>query len=228
MNDSSAYDAIKVVLVGSSSAGKSCLLSRFASDEFDCTSVSTRATLASAFFAKSVLVGSRTVKLHLWDTAGSEEFRSVIPMYYRHARAAVLCYDITNYRTFNDLQYWIDELTRKEPDCRLYLCGCKSDLQQDERQVSLMKAKQFAETNRAAFFETSARTGDNVTALFHRICCDVVEWDFVSITSGQRSAQRPEDPAASKKKGFFLKSIEADEAASERQQHKCFHLCKSG
>uniref|UniRef100_A0A1I8FAP2 Ras-related protein Rab-24 n=1 Tax=Macrostomum lignano TaxID=282301 RepID=A0A1I8FAP2_9PLAT len=186
MNDSSAYDAIKVVL----------------RNELTARPYRLEQPWPPRFFAKSVLVGSRTVKLHLWDTAGSEEFRSVIPMYYRHARAAVLCYDITNYRTFNDLQYWIDETDQKEPDCRLYLCGCKSDLQQD-KPCSISSRPQPA-------------SGDNVTALFHR---NLLRRSRVGLSSaspaGQRSAQRPEDPAAQQEERILLEG---------RQQPGCHQV----
>eukprot|EP01092_Planopodium_desertum_P005471 TRINITY_DN2290_c0_g1_i3.p1 TRINITY_DN2290_c0_g1~~TRINITY_DN2290_c0_g1_i3.p1 ORF type:complete len:123 (+),score=7.77 TRINITY_DN2290_c0_g1_i3:28-396(+) len=112
----------KVVLLGMHNVGKTCLVERYLHGAFK---LEVTATVGAAFGAKSVTVKGKPVMLGIWDTAGAERYESMTKMYYESARAAVVCYDLTNKKSFAKVQYWVDELLSKETDCKIYVCGNK-------------------------------------------------------------------------------------------------------
>ncbi|KAH8979932.1 P-loop containing nucleoside triphosphate hydrolase protein [Lactarius hatsudake] len=124
----------KVVVMGNSGVGKTSLLQRYTQNKFD--PKNTTSTTGAFFVAKKVTVNGVKVRLQLWDTAGQERFRSMAPMYYRGANAALLLYDITNQASFQDVHGWLKELKKNCPaDLITYIVGSKADLSH-LRQVS--------------------------------------------------------------------------------------------
>lgn len=125
--------SFKIIIAGSSGVGKSSLLIRFVDNLYSSELLS---TIGVDFKFKSLVVNGTKVKLQIWDTAGSEAFRSIVSAYYRGADAVVLVFDTTDHITFADLKnFWIEEVKKyKEPNCELMLIGNKSDL--DSQQVS--------------------------------------------------------------------------------------------
>ncbi|KAG9125970.1 hypothetical protein FRC07_005378 [Ceratobasidium sp. 392] len=124
-NTSSGLDA-KVVIMGSAGVGKTSLVTRYVEERF---APQTTTTTGAFFHSKKVTVDGTKVRLQIWDTAGQERFRSMAPMYYRGASAAILVYDITNASSFDDVKVWIDELKRNcDPDLLIFIVGAKADL----------------------------------------------------------------------------------------------------
>ncbi|KAJ2005226.1 GTP-binding protein of the rab/ypt [Coemansia sp. RSA 2322] len=154
----------KVVLLGESAVGKSSIVTRFARDQFDQYKES---TIGAAFVTKEVVLDeANTANLHIWDTAGQERYKSLAPMYYRNAAAAVVVYDITQTASFERAKSWIKELQRQaEPSIVICLAGNKTDLA-DRRTVSREEGSGYAATAGLLFFETSAQSGENVGDLF--------------------------------------------------------------
>jgi len=153
----------KLVLLGESTVGKSSLVLRFVRNEFpefqECT-------IGAAFLTQVVNVGTYTVKFDIWDTAGQERYRSLAPMYYRGASAAIIAYDITSIESFKRAKAWLDELRQSgEPSIVMALVGNKSDLAQ-QRKVDASEAQKYADEQEVVFMETSAKTGANVNELF--------------------------------------------------------------
>ncbi|KAF5387785.1 hypothetical protein D9615_000045 [Tricholomella constricta] len=117
----------KIVIMGNSGVGKTSLLQRYTQNKFD--PKNTTSTSGAFFVTKKVYVNGLRVRLQLWDTAGQERFRSMAPMYYRGANAALLLYDITNASTFNDIRGWLEELKKNcPPELIIYIVGSKADL----------------------------------------------------------------------------------------------------
>jgi len=110
------------------------------------------------------------VKFEIWDTAGQERYRSLAPMYYRGAAAAVVVYDITNPDSFTGAKSWVKELQRRAdpPNVVIALAGNKADLE-SRRKVAFEEANSYAEENGILHLETSAKNANNVKALFVEI-----------------------------------------------------------
>eukprot|EP00919_Chromeraceae_sp_WS-2016_P046500 GHVR01110452.1.p1 GENE.GHVR01110452.1~~GHVR01110452.1.p1 ORF type:complete len:204 (+),score=32.19 GHVR01110452.1:159-770(+) len=157
----------KLVLLGDASVGKSSVVVRFAKEEFY---EYQEPTIGAAFMTQSVCLGDCTVKFEIWDTAGQERYRSLAPMYYRGAGAAVVVYDITNKDSFSGAKSWVNELqsSQQHSNIVIALTGNKLDLAGD-RTVSTEEGRVFAEDKGVVFVETSARTGTNVRELFLEI-----------------------------------------------------------
>ena len=158
---------MKIVLVGDTQVGKTCLIRRLSQGVY---SDKNFATIGAAFQNHVIQTKNGSVSLQIWDTAGQEKFRALAPMYYRSAAVAVLCFDLTNKRTFEALEQWSMEISEKSPDTlKIVLVGTKKDLIND-REVSFEAGKHFAETHGVLFYlETSAKTGDGVIQLFSQI-----------------------------------------------------------
>jgi len=156
----------KLVLLGDTAVGKSCLVVRFVRDEFF---EFQEPTIGAAFLTQSVSLGDSTVKFEIWDTAGQERYRSLAPMYYRGAAAAIVVYDITNKESFNGAKSWVKELQRRgDPNVIIALAGNKADLE-NKRNVEKEEAKLYSEENGLLLMETSAKNSTCVKELFHEI-----------------------------------------------------------
>jgi Ras-related protein Rab-1A len=161
----------KIVIVGDSGCGKSCLLSRYADDTFSETYI---ATIGVDFRIRTITRESgEVVKLQIWDTAGQDRFRSITTSYYHHASGVIVTYDTTSRETFKSLPRWLSELERYvKPTVTLILAGTKADMS-SKREVDLEDVRTFAQQNSMKFVETSARTGAGVEELFNQLAEDL-------------------------------------------------------
>ncbi|XP_074958608.1 ras-related protein Rab-24 isoform X2 [Phalacrocorax aristotelis] len=113
------------------------------------------------------------------DTAGSERYEAMSRIYYRGARAAVVCYDLTDSSSFQRAKFWVNELQNCEEGCRIYLCGTKSDLLEEDRRkraVDFHDVQDYADEIKAELFETSSKTGQSVDELFQKVAEDYVQF----------------------------------------------------
>ncbi|KAF2863771.1 hypothetical protein K470DRAFT_254665 [Piedraia hortae CBS 480.64] len=157
----------KLVFLGEQSVGKTSLITRFMYDSFDSTY---QATIGIDFLSKTMYLEDRTVRLQLWDTAGQERFRSLIPSYIRDSSVAVVVYDVTSAKTFQQTRKWIDDVRgERGNDVIIVLVGNKTDLGSEKREVSVAQGEEEAKRNGTMFVETSAKVGHNVKTLFKRI-----------------------------------------------------------
>ncbi len=156
----------KLLLIGDSGTGKSCLLLRFADDQYSASYIS---TIGVDFKIRTVQVDDKQVKLQIWDTAGQERFRTITSSYYRGAHGIIIVYDITEEPSFTHVQQWLDEIQRYacEGVCRL-LVGNKCDLD-SKRKVEYAVAHEYAQSRHMELIETSAATRTNVEEAFLRI-----------------------------------------------------------
>lgn len=160
--------AIKLVLLGEAAVGKSSLVLRFVSNDFQ---ENKEPTIGAAFLTQKCTIGDKTIKYEIWDTAGQERFASLAPMYYRNAQAALVVYDITKPASFLKARHWVKELHEQaSKDIIIALVGNKYDLVEesndDLRKVSVEEGKKLAEEEDLLFFETSAKTSFNVNEVF--------------------------------------------------------------
>lgn len=156
----------KLVLLGDTAVGKSCIVVRFVRDEFFDFQ---EPTIGAAFQTQSVQLDNHVVKFEIWDTAGQERYHSLAPMYYREAMAAVVVYDITNRDSFESAKRWIKELQQRgSPGAIIALTGNKADLE-THRRVPAAEAGAYAQANGAFHFETSAKNAVGIKQLFREI-----------------------------------------------------------
>ncbi|KAA6384359.1 MAG: putative GTP-binding protein yptV4 [Streblomastix strix] len=152
----------KLIIVGDVAVGKSCILLQFLERAFV---PDHDVTLGVEFGTKILTIDRQTVKLHIWDTAGLETFRSITRSYYRGAVAALLVYDVSRRQTFEGLNEWVSDLQKYgSQDLIVTLVGNKADKQ--DRQVTTKEGLAFAQEHNFLFFETSAKTGQNVDDTF--------------------------------------------------------------
>mmetsp|Transcript_7058 Transcript_7058/g.9808 ORF Transcript_7058/g.9808 Transcript_7058/m.9808 type:complete len:209 (+) Transcript_7058:126-752(+) len=166
------YDYLfKLVLIGDSGVGKSCLLLRFADDSFTDSYIS---TIGVDFRFRTLKINKKTVKLQIWDTAGQERFRTITSAYYRGADGIIMVYDVTSQESFEHVDEWLNEVDRfaNENTCKL-LVGNKADLVED-RKVTADAARALAQRLNVQFLETSAKTSTNVTTAFQTMAEELI------------------------------------------------------
>ncbi|XP_010620378.1 ras-related protein Rab-24 isoform X2 [Fukomys damarensis] len=173
---------VKVVMLGKENVGKTSLVERYVHDRF--LAGPYQNTIGAAFVAKVMSVGDRTVTLGIWDTAGSERYEAMSRIYYRGAKAAIVCYDLTDSSSFERAKFWVKELRSLEEGCQIYLCGTKCDLLEEDRRrrrVDFHDVQDYAESSytstqdiKARLFETSSKTGQSVDELFQKVADDYV------------------------------------------------------
>ena len=160
----------KIVLIGDTSVGKTNILSKYLTDEFDAKS---KATVGVEFGVKNFKIENNIVKVQIWDTAGEERYRSITNAYYKGAKGSLLVYDITNKKSFENVEKWISDLkANADEDISMILLGNKTDLE-DKRVVSTEEGKDKAEFYQISFMETSALNGNNIQKAFNELIMDV-------------------------------------------------------
>ena len=163
-------DSYKVVLIGGSSVGKSSIFRRYMQGEFTPKS---SVTMSASYMEKVVPVAGakKPIKIQLWDTAGSERFKTINRIYYRDATAALVVYDITKKDTlFMEAEHWIKDIKANAPGhVIIALCGNKSDLYENQ-QVSLADLQLFSSKHGIDLSnEASAKTDSGVNEIFQKI-----------------------------------------------------------
>jgi Ras-related protein Rab-6A len=195
--NSSTSSKFKIVFLGDQSVGKTSIINRFIYDTFEDVY---QATIGIDFLSKPVYVDDKTIRLQLWDTAGQERFKSLIPSYVKDSSVAVICYDITNADTFNSVKTWVENAkSMRGEEVILFIAGNKSDLA-EQRAVSDEDGEKLASELGATFYETSAKSGENVKALFDDLAKKLIGND------GDNTDEI-------RKKGLKLKDVPIDDGA---------------
>lgn len=173
--DEYGYDyefLFKVVLIGDSSVGKTNLLSRFTTNEFNPDS---KATIGVEFATRTLEIDGKKIKAQIWDTAGQERYRAITAAYYRGAAGALVVYDITNSDSYENVSKWLKEMKdNADSNMVIALVGNKSDLSH-LRAVPTDEAKSFATEHNLLFTETSALNADNVDFTFTQLVQNIYE-----------------------------------------------------
>ena len=207
MNANPETPKYKLIFLGDQSVGKSCILNRFMNDTF---TEEYQATIGLDFQSKNVQIYGQDIHLLLYDTAGQEKFRSLIPMYTRDANIILLVYDIASKDSFDHLPDWIHDLSNVKFDEVIFaLVGNKNDLE-EQRQVSKDEGLKFAEENNYIFEEISAKTGDGFSELFYKKLFEKIRIKFRP--AGQQPTSEIKD---------IKFNIEQEEKKTEKKKGCC-------
>nr|CAD7591709.1 unnamed protein product [Timema genevievae] len=154
---------LKIVLLGNEYVGKTSLSERYVYDRFK-YGAPYQNTIGAAFSARQIESKGRKLVVGIWDTAGSERYEAMSRIYYRGAKAAIVCYDIGSRLSWDRAKFWLGELRRHEENCKIYICATKvdtEDIDSNPRQISKETATKYAQGIQAKYIETSSKTGEN-------------------------------------------------------------------
>jgi len=171
-NKAKNYDHLfKLLLIGDSGVGKTCILFRFSDDAFNTTFIS---TIGIDFKIKTIEIEGKRIKLQIWDTAGQERFHTITTSYYRGANGIMLVYDITNTKSFDNITKWLKNITDfASDDVERILLANKCDME-DKRMISTKRGEEIATQNGIKFYETSAKNDQNITDAFVTLAKDIL------------------------------------------------------
>ncbi len=172
----------KILTIGESGVGKTCILRRFVENKFLKNHL---ATIGIDFKTKTLTINNQEIKLKIWDTAGQERFRNITTQYYKGADGIVLVYDVTDEASYEKIKDWMDQIlsnTQKE-DIGLVLLGNKCDM--EPRNVTEEQGNKMAEELKISYFETSALTGQGIKEAFEQLTRDIMKKKGVGNDNGE-------------------------------------------
>ncbi|OHT10467.1 small GTP-binding protein [Tritrichomonas foetus] len=157
---------IKLVIVGNTSVGKTCIVKKATSGQFSEDSVP---TLGASFISKLIEIDRKPIRVQIWDTAGQERYRGMTPMYYRGAHCAAIVFSLTDRQSFESVDGWIQSLNENAPPGTIiFLVANKVDMESD-RIIQPQDGQAKADKIGAIYFEVSAKTGFGIDELFTQI-----------------------------------------------------------
>ena len=162
----------KVLTIGESGVGKTCVLRRFVENKFLKNHL---ATIGIDFKTKTLNINNQEIKLKIWDTAGQERFRNITTQYYKGADGIVLVYDVTDEASYDKIRDWMDQIlsNTQQDDIGLVLLGNKCDM--EPRNVTEEMGKKMAEELKINYFETSALNGQGIKEAFEYLARDIMK-----------------------------------------------------
>lgn len=166
-SSSNKVPVIRLLMIGDSSVGKTSMVVRYDENNF---STKYMTTIGVDYRDKFIEVDGKKIKLQIWDTAGQERFRSLTANFFGKADGFVVCFDVSNRTSFTHVRNWIQDVQRhKRGHVDVCLCGCKSDVDFQFRQVAYQEAKNLADEFDVPYFEASAKNNTNVAQTFESL-----------------------------------------------------------
>ena len=157
----------KIIFVGDAGVGKTCIIIRIVDNPFSDTY---EMSIGVDFMSKNLRYHGQNIKLQIWDSAGQEKYKGLIPSYVRNSSIVFIVYDISSKTSFNNVSNWITFIKSIE-NTTIILCGNKIDL--TSREVQTSEGQQFAQKEGIAFFEVSAKTNENIKLMFYSAVADL-------------------------------------------------------
>ena len=172
----------KILTLGESSVGKTCILRRFVEGQFFKNQLS---TIGIDFKAKTLQVGGHDIRLKIWDTAGEERFRNITAQYYKGAEGIILVFDLTKRESFDKINDWMNQIksNTKADEISIVLLGNKKDAV-NERVISFEEGKERADQFNVKFFETSALDGSGIEDAFQTLAQDIMDKKDIDYQKG--------------------------------------------
>ena len=173
MNNDSNYDCIfKILLLGDSAVGKTCVLLRYSDASFIDNHVS---TIGLDYRLKLIKINDNTnVKLQLWDSAGQDRFKAITRNYYKGAHGIVLMYDVTSPVSFSNIKNWIHQI-KENTNEKIKICLVGNKIDSDERKISYEDGKKLADEYKLQFFESSAKENICIDQIFNYLVDEIYQ-----------------------------------------------------
>ena len=167
-------NTLKIVVIGDSAVGKTCLMQRYMTGGF---STEHRATVGADFLSTKLTRDENTYTLQVWDTAGQEKFQAIGSAFYRGSDCAIVVYDVTNRKSFENIPTWLNEFTLQgevlNPEkFPFVIVGNKCD--RTDRKVTPEEGQEFCKSKGLAFFETSAKDNIGIKELFDDVTAKAI------------------------------------------------------
>ena len=219
---SSKFDyLLKFIIIGDSSVGKSNILSVYNDGQFN---EKLQPSIGVEFIAKNIEIEQTKFRLQIWDTAGQESFLSMTKVYYKNSCCSFIVYDITEKKSFNHVEFWLNELKNEAPESILYvLIGNKNDLN-EKRVISYEQGNEYAKKHKMMFFETSAKNKIEIDNIFK----ETVKCINKNIQEGKYDLN--DDSCGVKlcnfKKNVNIEEFEIDNSTNEDLKAKKKKCCK--
>ena len=157
----------KIIFVGDAGVGKTCLINRIVDNPFSDTY---EMSIGVDFVSKNLRYKGQNIKLQIWDSAGQEKYKGLIPSYVRNSSIVFVVYDISSKASFNNVPSWINFIKSIE-NTTIILCGNKIDL--TTREVQKADGELFAKKEGIAFYEVSAKSNENIKLMFYTAISDL-------------------------------------------------------
>ena len=205
----------KIIVVGNSGVGKSCLSLRATEDIFK---ENHQLTIATSIYNFKVKINDKSINLQIWDTCGQERYKSLIKNYYQNSSLAIIVYSVTDEKSFEDVNEWYKEIKlNTSQDCKIFLIANKVDL--PERKISLEQGKKYQKDFKFdLFMETSAKSGFNSKELFIN-CANILYEKHEAIEMYEKNPNKNEEKILKniKKKKFALKRVGDDDDEEDEE-----------
>jgi small GTP-binding protein len=157
---------IRLLMIGDSSVGKTSILTKYVTDEFN---PQFQTTIGVDFQIKHIKANNKTIKLQLWDTAGQEKFKAVITSYFRNTHGALVVYDVTNKESFINIKKWIEDINKYcSKDVNIFLIANKIDIER-WRVITTEEGRALAKKYNILYFECSAKSGQNIENIYNNV-----------------------------------------------------------
>jgi small GTP-binding protein len=196
---------MKVVLLGSSLVGKTTIVTRAITSEFD---QEIKPTVGASYASRLVTVGEQQIQLRIWDTAGQERFRTLVPMYFRGAMAALVVFSIIDPASLNEVDFWANAVKQSAtPPPAIFIVANKMDLE-GERLVSVADAQEVANRYDGELWEVSAKTGAHIEEMIARVAEIGIE----------RNKTKPRN---TKREGAEVVAVDASPAKTKTKSKCC-------
>ena len=150
----------KIIFVGDASTGKTSIINRIIDNPFN---DNYEVSIGIDFMSKNIRFRGQNIKIQIWDSAGQEKYKGLIPSYVRNSSIVFIVYDVSNRSSFDNVPNWISFVKNIEKT-KMILVGNKTDLQ---REVQTYEGEELSKNEEMLFFECSAKSNDNIKNLFY-------------------------------------------------------------
>ena len=222
-DDEEEEEVCKVVLLGESGVGKTCIISRFINNTFEEGLMSSNGASYASKSSTFPEYENKTIKFEIWDTAGQEKYRALNQIFYKDAAICILVYDVTSESSFNALlEYWCQQVKEAAPkNIILGLAGNKCDLLEKEV-VSEEKARNLAKEINAIFETTSAAKNIGIEQLFHNVGCKYIDPDYkINESFSNKVKQKDKENKNEKNTNKKIKLDEKKLSRDNTKKKKC-------